>query len=1216
MTHLALSLLGGFQAALDGRPLMRFKSNKVRALLAYLAVEADRPHRREALAAMFWPERSDSEALSNLRYSLASLRKTLGDRTAAIPFLLISHDTIQFNQASDAWLDVTQLYQLVASVYREGSDRLPGQHSTAIPLSATAIQDLQAAIALYRGSFLEGFSVAGAAPFEEWTLLRREQIQQPVIAVLSSLVTEFQTRGNYKQAQAYARQQMALEPWNEAAQRSLMRALALDGQRTAALHQFQTCCRILKEELGVEPAEETLALYEAIREGRWADQETSRQVDKGGRTQRNGEPAMSLGVLVSPCSPVVAREQELAQLDALLAQAMAGAGGVVFVTGEAGSGKTVLLGEFTRRAMLAHAELLVARGACDAVTGIGDPYLPFREILQLLTGDLEPKRAGAGLTPEHARRLWVAMPDAVQTLATEGPDLIDTLVPAAGLALRAEAFARQSGRSDWQARLAQQLRPAGQGGRAVRRSLQLTDIFEQVTHVLQALARQHPLVLALDDLQWADAGSISLLFHLGRRLAASRILLVGAYRPDAVAPPAERQRHPLDLVVHELLRGSGQALIDLDACAGRPLVEALLDSEPNRLGAKFRQQLLEHTEGHPLFTVELLRGMEERGDLVQAADGCWTEGSELHWHTLPTRVEAVIGERIGRLPEQCQALLAAASVEGQEFVAETIASALGADHRTIVHCLSGDLSARHQLVTAASVQRLGTRRLSRYRFRHHLFQQYLYDHLDTVQRAHLHEAVGSALERLHEDAPDEPNGLAPRLAWHFEQAGLADRAAAYHLQAGSRAAQLSAHDEAIAHFKRGSALLESLPDSPERKRLKLELQLAAVSPLMIERGFWGSERLRALESAYEIAQNPVFDDSPERWKAQATVAHVAFWSAEVGRSLQLSQQTLRQAESNQDQQQLLLAHYLVGSSWYLIGDLARARDHLDQALALYHARGHNPLDLVLGIHVGVASLAYQSFVLWLQGYPDQARRMLQGALAAAQEGRHLTTLDFAQVLCGMIHALLARDSDAAWRHLEEPLTLQATGSAVAAWIDAVAGWVLVNRGQDEAGLARIGQGIATAAAVGGNVGYAIQRVFLADSYMLLGQVEAGRGALDEALAWMEANNVHWLEAEAHRLRGELLLGDQPNLAAAERSTRQNIAEACFRRAIHLARQQGARWWELRATTSLCRLLVEQGVEDKTRCAQARQMLAEIYAWFSEGFDLLDLRKAREMLEAA
>ncbi len=138
--------------------------------------------------------------------------------------------------------------------------------------------------------------------------------------------------------------------------------------------------------------------------------------------------------------------------------------------------------------------------------------------------------------------------------------------------------------------------------------------------MLQTLARRHPLFLVLDDLQWADAGSISLLFHLGRRLAGSRILVAAAYRPDAITPQLQNERHPLELVVNELQRISGQPPIDLDACEGRQFVEALLDTESNRLGASFREQLVRHTEGNPLFTVELLRGLKEQGDLVRDAD--------------------------------------------------------------------------------------------------------------------------------------------------------------------------------------------------------------------------------------------------------------------------------------------------------------------------------------------------------------------------------------------------------------------------------------------------------------------------------------------------------------------------------------------------------------------------------------------------------------------
>lgn len=1208
MPHLKLALLGGFQVTLDSRPVTRFKSNKVRALLAYLAVQAERPHRRETLAGLLWPERSDRDALNNLRYSLANLRKTLDDRSSTTPFLLIDHDTVQFNPTSDAWLDVDQLLAPIAAAH--------GPYAAGA-LSPAAITALESTLALYRGSLLEGFSAGDAAPFEEWLLLRREQIAQQVTWALASLAALHEARGDYSQAQNLARRQVALHPWNEDAHRALMRTLALDNQRSAALHQFQVCRRILAEELGVEPAEETVALFEAIRRGGWVDKETRKQ---GGLSDdaRGASPAslvyVSAGSPASLPPPFVARQSQMSRLDQALTDALAGRGRVVFVTGEAGSGKTALLAEFTRRAMETHPRLLAAGGACAAVAGIGDPYLPFREILQLLTGDIEPRRSGAGLTPEHARRLWAAIPEAMQALVAQGPDLIDTLVPGAPLELRAQAFARPIGRSPWQDRLAQLLHAEASRENHARQALKLADIFEQITRVFQAMARQHPLILTLDDLQWADAGTINLLFHLGRRLHASRIVVAAAYRPDAVAASTDRELHPLELVVRELQRYSGQEAIDLDACEGRPFVEALLDSEPNRLGAAFRAQLYRHTEGHPLFTVELLRSMKERGDLMRDAEGQWIEGASLHWNGLPARVEATIAEQIARLPHSCQILLNAASVEGEEFTAETVARATHLEARGVIQCLSNSLAARHRLVAAISVQRLGPRKLSRYRFRHHLFRKYLYDRLDPVQRAQMHEATGDALEALYLDAPGEQDALIPRLAWHFEQAGLADRAAAYHLEAGNRAARVSAHDEAIAHYSRGAALLEDLPASSARQRLTLEIQLAIVSPLMIARGFWASELLRALEATAEIAQLPVFDDSPERWLAQATLANIAFWAAEPQRCLQLSQELLILAERSQNQQQLMLAHHLTGAAWWLAGDLAQARAHLEQALIVYGRRGHNPSDLVLGIHAGVASLAYLSFLLWLQGYPDQGRQMLQRALAAAENGGHLTTLNFVRVMAGLTHSLLGRDRAMTWRQVESLWPLTMTTSSLTAWIDNLAGWALVEKGEKQSGLQQILKGIATAEAVGGNIGYAMQRTYLARSCVLTGQREAGLAAVDEALAWMDTNNVRLMEAEACRLKGELLLIDPGSPVDGGSLGRQRAAETFFRQAIGLARRQGARWWELRATADLCRLLGTPGAGRDASDVEACQMLAQLYDTFDEGFDTVDLREARETLE--
>ncbi|NIP17123.1 MAG: AAA family ATPase, partial [Xanthomonadales bacterium] len=263
-------------------------------------------------------------------------------------------------------------------------------------------------------------------------------------------------------------------------------------------------------------------------------------------------------------------------------------------TGEAGSGKTALVQEFTRRAQEAHADLIVASGNCNAYTGIGDPYLPFREILELLTGDVEARWAAGAMTGEHARRLWNTLPLAAQALVEAGPDLIDTFVLRAALLERAMTYA--PGRADWLTRLDELVERKPTTGPGAL-SPQQSDLFEQYTRVLQALARQAPLVLVVDDLQWADAGSINLLFHLGRQLAGSRILIVGAYRPEEVAIGRDGERHPLEPVVNEFQRDFGDITVNLGQAESRDFVEAFLDSEPNRLGVPFREMLYRQTRG-------------------------------------------------------------------------------------------------------------------------------------------------------------------------------------------------------------------------------------------------------------------------------------------------------------------------------------------------------------------------------------------------------------------------------------------------------------------------------------------------------------------------------------------------------------------------------------------------------------------------------------------
>jgi tetratricopeptide (TPR) repeat protein len=332
-----------------------------------------------------------------------------------------------------------------------------------------------------------------------------------------------------------------------------------------------------------------------------------------------------------------------------------------------------------------------------------------------------------------------------------------------------------------------------------------TRLMEQYTDFLDHLAQVQPLLLILDDLQWTDAASANLLFHLGRRIGTAPILLVGAYRSDEVALGRDGERHPLDKVLVEFKRYYGDIEVDLTqtmAAEGRQFVGALLGIHPNRLSMEFRQALFEHTEGHPLFTVELLQAMQERGDLVRDAQGRWIEGPGLDWQALPTRVEAVIEERLSRLEAEEHELVAVASVEEEEFTAEVVAQVQGKVIRAVLRALS-ELEKRHRLVRAQGEVSVAGRYLSRYRFTHALFQQYVYNELSPGERRLLHGEIADALETLYGERSIE---IAIRLARHYAEAGIEEKAVMYQMQAGDQAHQLSANQEALRFYQQALAL--------------------------------------------------------------------------------------------------------------------------------------------------------------------------------------------------------------------------------------------------------------------------------------------------------------------------------------------------------------------------------------------------------------------------
>lgn len=259
MARLEISLLGCFRVSVNGKTITTFESDKARALLAYLVVESERPHRRESLAALFWPDHPEVMARNNLRQTLYRLQRAISNEESSPLHLLVSPQDIQFNRASDHWLDTAQFMDLLIAC--------ESHHPKGLSLCGSCVEHLQKAISLYRGDFLTGFSTFGSQHFEWWLLSQQEMFHHRTLEVLSCLEYYFESRFDYAQASLYAKRALELEPWQETMHCRLMRLLALNGQRCAALHQYQTCQHILATEFRVEPSSETTRLYDQIRSG-------------------------------------------------------------------------------------------------------------------------------------------------------------------------------------------------------------------------------------------------------------------------------------------------------------------------------------------------------------------------------------------------------------------------------------------------------------------------------------------------------------------------------------------------------------------------------------------------------------------------------------------------------------------------------------------------------------------------------------------------------------------------------------------------------------------------------------------------------------------------------------------------------------------------------------------------------------------------------------
>jgi predicted ATPase len=603
------------------------------------------------------------------------------------------------------------------------------------------------------------------------------------------------------------------------------------------------------------------------------------------------------------------------------------------------------------------------------------------------------------------------------------------------------------------------------------------------------------------------------------------------------------------------------------------------------------------TEGVPLFVEELTQMVLASGWLQEQEDHY-----ELTGPVPPLVIPPTVHDSIVARLEQLWAAKAVAQVGavwGRGFTEVQLQAVAPLDRRRLEQALT-------RLVAADILQEASLSPRLTYIFKHALIQEAAYASMPPDLRRQSHQRVAQVLE---EQFPGTVETQPELLAHHYTEAGLTEPAIDHWHKAGQRATQRSAYVEAMAHLTRGLQLLTALPDTPVRLQHELTLRLALAVPLMATRGYAAPDLEHVYTRIREICQH--IGDTPQLPSVLSGLRRLYMARGSFQLACEVGEQLLQLAQRQHDPVIQLWGHIGVGPPLYYLGEFTTARAHIEQGIALYDAlhyrtlsprSGADPL-VSYGTDPLVNLLSHLSSILWFLGYPDQSLRQSQAALALAQELAAPFSLAMGLSMAGPLHQN-RREPQAAQEQAEALIALS-TAQGFAHYLPIgtmVQGWVLCTQGQSGMGLAQVQRGLTAYRATGTKMALPYYLSLLAEAYGYNGQPAEGRRVLAEAQAVVHTTGERVWEAELHRLKGELLL-------------RQAVpdefrAEACFQQALAVARRQQAKMLELRAALSLGRLWQRQGKRDK-----ARQRLAEVYGWFTEGFDTVDLQEARALLEA-
>jgi class 3 adenylate cyclase/predicted ATPase len=696
-------------------------------------------------------------------------------------------------------------------------------------------------------------------------------------------------------------------------------------------------------------------------------------------------------------------------------------------------------------------------------------------------------------------------------------------------------------------------------------------LFEAMLSLLEAETRHQPVLMVFEDAHWIDPTSRELLDLIVDRVRRLPVLVAITFRPE-FQPPWGGRSHVTSLALNRLGERDGEALVQ--TLAGNATLAADVIAE-----------IVERTDGVPLFVEELTKAVLEsvgRSDRMAAVLATTSQTA----HPVPATLHASLMARLDRLGAAPKEVAQVGAVLGREFAYELIKLVALRDERELQAALS-------RLSDAGLLFCRGTAPHASYLFKHALVQDAAYSTLLRGRRQELHIRVATALEEHFADLVERQPEL---LAHHLMAAGSSERAVDQWLKAGQHAAAKFAYTEAIAHFKQGLGLLRSLPAGNARSGHEIDLQLALGLCVFTTMG--AVEAKPPYARAHELAAGS--GEPYQRFEALYGVWQSTFISGEISAASPLSERLIGMAEREADDGWRLQAQHSGWATRYWAGDLAKAREHADVGRRLYDPRKHASHRLVYGGHdPGVCATWVAAQAEWMLGYPAKGLASITESLALAERIAHPFTLVLA-LTNATVFFLNRREPQRALSHLDGAKALAAEQRLTLIYEPSMLrGIALLGQGAVEEAIASIREGVAQWTQLGRTYFLPYGFAFLAEALASHGDRAAALTTLRKGLETASATGEHMWDAELHRLTGTVLLAEN----------KLEEGQASLQQAIRIAQAQQAKALEMRAAANLARLWGEQG-----RRAEARDLLASIFGWFTEGFDTADLKEAKALIE--